>query len=320
MITRLIDSLIAIVSPARALDRIAARATLDQINAFCGTNGGYDAGKINRLTPSRPNLHENAISRGQIDLLSAHARDLYRNNPHARKIVRQIETKTIGKGLRPQSTATNEDGTAHVKFRRRALQVWNRWTAQSDIRGLPGRGGQNFTDQCKAALRSAARTGNLLYQTKPVSFAEARDRGLFLPLVLQLIDGDRLDEAMMSSGENRVYRGVEVDQAGRAVAYHVLPHHPSDPQAVSTDRLSTRLTVRECGHLFVAEDVDQLIGASWFAAALNPLRDVGDYTYNELKAAAMSACRSEKPNTQSGSSARMASILALRKALTRGFS
>jgi hypothetical protein len=34
----------------------------------------------------------------------------------------------------------------------------------------------------------------------------------------------------------------------------------------------------------------------------------------------MSACRSEKPNTQSGSSARMASIFALRKALTRGFS
>ena len=36
--------------------------------------------------------------------------------------------------------------------------------------------------------------------------------------------------------------------------------------------------------------------------------------------AAMSACRSEKPNTQSGSSARILSIFALRKALTRGFS
>jgi hypothetical protein len=36
--------------------------------------------------------------------------------------------------------------------------------------------------------------------------------------------------------------------------------------------------------------------------------------------AAMSACRSEKPNTQSGFSARILSIFADRKALTFGFS
>jgi len=39
-----------------------------------------------------------------------------------------------------------------------------------------------------------------------------------------------------------------------------------------------------------------------------------------ISAEAMSACRSEKPNTQSGSSARILSILALKNALTRGFS
>jgi len=39
-----------------------------------------------------------------------------------------------------------------------------------------------------------------------------------------------------------------------------------------------------------------------------------------ISADAISACRSENPKTQSGSSSRILSILALRKALTRGFS
>jgi hypothetical protein len=39
-----------------------------------------------------------------------------------------------------------------------------------------------------------------------------------------------------------------------------------------------------------------------------------------ISSLAMSACRSEKPNTQSGRSARILSIFALRKALTLGFS
>ena len=39
-----------------------------------------------------------------------------------------------------------------------------------------------------------------------------------------------------------------------------------------------------------------------------------------IKAAAMSACRSEKPNTQSGLKSRILSIFALRNALTFGFS
>ena len=39
-----------------------------------------------------------------------------------------------------------------------------------------------------------------------------------------------------------------------------------------------------------------------------------------ISSAAMSACRSEKPNTQSGRSARILSIFAFRKALTLGFS
>ena len=39
-----------------------------------------------------------------------------------------------------------------------------------------------------------------------------------------------------------------------------------------------------------------------------------------INSAAMSACRSEKPNTQSGFSATMDSIRAFRKALTLGFS
>ena len=66
------------------------------------------------------------------------------------------------------------------------------------------------------------------------------------------------------------------------------------------------------------------IAATWYiiekiSAMLRWLNTV-TCTPLRISSAAMSACRSEKPNTQSGWSSRILSILALRKALTRGFS
>ena len=279
------------LSPVRAVQRLQARSMLDTINSMTGGQAGYDAGKLNRFTSAlnRQKINENAVPLAQLDMLQARSWDLFRNNSSAKKIVRQIESKVIGKGMGLESLATKADGTPHLEFRKRAKLLWSELQKCFDYRGLPGKGGQTFNDLAKTALRATILSGNSLNRVRPLSPAKQAARKLPIPLTLQLIDAQRLDTKVFEHGGNEVYRGVEMNADGVRLAYHVLPFHPSDPRnRYNAD--SQRLTVDEINHAFVSDDVDQILGVPWFSAAIDPLRDTGDYQYNELKAAAMGAC------------------------------
>lgn len=295
MFSRVIDSVVAAISPQKGLDRVSARASLEAIDKLMGgSTSGYDAAKLNRLLKLVPNQNENAIDFGQLDRLEARSRDLWRNNASARKVVRQIQVKTLGKGMRPLSQATTGDGKPHFKFRSRARDIWSQFVCQSDSRGKPGRGGDHFSDQGNNGLAAIVRNGNLLSRTKMLSRAEQRRKKLLLPLQVQLIDAGRLDQSLTEHEGREVFRGIELNDDGVPAAYHVLPYHPSDPRGhrFGTNSLSdsVRFKTDELLHVFVSEDIDQLLGVSWFAPALSHTRDAGDYEYAELKAAAMGAC------------------------------
>ena len=262
------------------------RSTLNSIKNLLGGLSGYDSGKADRLTKLFQNINENSIDSGQLQNLEANAKDLWRNNPHARKIVRQIQTKTVGTGMRPIPQALNADKTAFVSFRKRAKEVWSQFICQSDSRGKPGKGGQHFNDQSKAALAAVVRSGNVLHRIRNLNRAEQRRRGAILPVTVQLIDADRLDGTISQYEENEVFRGIELN-SGLVSAYHLLDKHPSE-KFVKTE--STRIPSSEIGHVFVGDDIDQYFGVSWFAPILGSSRDVSDYTYNELKAAVLSSC------------------------------
>lgn len=305
MLTRLFDRFVAALSPQRGLERLAARASLEAIDKLMGgSTFGYDGAKLNRLLRLMPNQNENAIDFGQLDRMEARARDLWRNNASARKVVRQIQVKALGKGMRPISQATDAAGKPHFEFRRRALAVWNRFVCESDSRGKPGRGGDHFADQAKNAIAAVVRNGNILTRTKLLSPDQQRRKGLTLPLQVQLVDAGRLDHSLIEHNGRDVQRGIELDEDGTPAAYHVLPYHSSDPRGLRGPvprHEPKRFTVDELLHAFVSEDIDQLLGVSWFAPALASARDAGDYEYAELKAAAMGACVVASVKRQPGS-------------------
>jgi len=266
------------------------RASLDSIEKLMGSSvNGYEAAKVSILNKLFANQNENAIPASTLDNLSSNAFDLWRNNPNARKIVRQLQTKVIGTGMRPIPQAVDGDGKPFGDFRKKCQTVWQRFIERSDIRGLPGQGGDHFTDQAKTALASVIRQGNSLNRLRTLSRQQMQRRGGVVPLACQLIDADRLDESLDSYGNNAVWKGVEVSEAtGEVVAYHLRDYHRADWRNHSTD--SKRVPVNQIGHVFVTDDVDQCVGVSWFAPVLDPARDVSDYTYNELKAAVMASC------------------------------
>ena len=292
-----LDKLIAYFSPRSGLARLAARATMQQIEALTGGNAGYNAGKVNRLTHGRfgSNINENAVPREQVDRLRWQSWDLWRNNPHARKIVRTLEAKVVGVGLHLQSQAMRADGTAHVEFRERAKLVYEAACKTIDTLGLPGRGGQSMCGLQKQALRSVVLSGELLYQPRLLTIQEARERGATVPIELRMIHAARLVGTMFVTGAgvapgNRVFRGIEVTPAGRRAAYWLLNTHPSEAFLTGSDYEAHRIPADQIGHLYVAEDVDQLRGVPWFAAAIMQMGATGDYQFNELKASALASC------------------------------
>ena len=283
----LLDRAISVVAPQWCLNRtesriklLHARATMKQITDLMGGPSGYKAGQLSRLNGHKSDLNENSIPRGQIRNLRATSWDLYRNNASARKIVRQIVAKLVGKELRPNSLAKLENGEPFVEFSRRVTELWPLFANCADLRGKPGRGGRSFTDMVRLGVVHMVLSGECLMRKVPIDKPAQAKRGLDIPLLLQLVDASRLDE-------NEGQHGITFVGAQRT-AYHILKGSPRDSSSLETE--SVRVDAQEILHLYVEDDVDQLRGVPWFGPALMDLRDVGDYKFTELQAAAAQAC------------------------------
>lgn len=291
MIAERIDNLIGLFSPATQLRRVHCRQLTEQlkvVNAdhqamrkMLGTSGGYQAGQTNRLTRRiQSSAHENDLPREQINTLRTRSWNLYRNNPQARKIIRTLAAKVIGRGLSPQPQATRDDGSPFVEFRRRAREIWNEVGKELDFRGRPGRGGQSLVTLHKTALRQIILSGGILVRFRGLSRRQQRARNLLMPLQVQLIHTDRLDESVYD-GKTKFY-GLEVDQDGRPLTYHLLEGGDSTR--------SIPVPADEMTHLFAEEDVDQLLGTPWLGAALLTMDDRREYEASELTAAHFGSC------------------------------
>lgn len=287
MFGRLLDSLIGQVSPTWGMKRMLARATMSQISAMGGGGGqgGYASAKNNRFTKLRSKSHrnENSQPRGDINWLRAQSWELWRLNPQARKICRKLKTSVIGRGMRPMPTAALPTGEPHSQFRMAAKKLWERKGSTLDYLGKPGEGGQTITGLAHTALQSVILSGEVL----------VRRRNTDSGLRIQLISPDRLSEQLPADelGEgNLLFAGIELTPEDKRAAYHLMKFQAADPRLQLLQQNISRVPVNELSHIYVTEDVDQLRGVPWFAAALGKMQDVGDYEYNELKAAAVAAC------------------------------
>lgn len=295
MIGEAIDKLAGLISPAWGLQRMAARATMAQIQSFSGgTQGGYSSGKLNRLNKGRvgSSANENAIPAQEVQYIRWQSWSLFRDNPWAKKVVRSIISKVVGRGLTPNSQANHADGTPFTEFRQRAQELWAAMERVADFRGIPGRGGLCLSQMQRLLLQSVILSGDALLQFRPLDAKEQAARNAPIPLSLLIVDSSRLLEQSTFGSEldngNQLFRGIELDQQFRRVAYH-LQQYPIGYITPLPDE-TVRVPVDEMLHLFVEDDIDQMRGVPWFASAIMQMRDTGDYQYNELKASAMAAC------------------------------
>lgn len=288
MIGELYDSLVAIFSPQRGLERAIARSSLNRLRTF-------NAGKINRTTKSwdaRPQSGDTQ-DLGELRNMRARAWDLWRNNQHVRKAGRATVAQVIGCGMIPQSQAKKPSGDSYVEFRKQAKVLWSAFHDEASYLGRPGYGGLTLTGLACQSFLETMWAGEIFVRFRELTDQEWAQDKRTLPFAIELIESERVpDETAylrpsIQTG-NYIYRGIEYDANGKRVAYHVYSQHPQDPRGLAPK--TERILADQILHIYTPDRPSSTRGYSWLSSAMLNIRDIGDYQFNEMTASLISSC------------------------------
>jgi lambda family phage portal protein len=293
----IIDKAIAIVSPEKAVKRHVAREYLRILDTGYSEGGAsYHKKSMKGYTAVSSNPKEDIDM--NLRTLRNRSRDMYMNAPLGTSALRTTRTNVIGCGLKLKARIdadflgmSEEDADKWEKNTEREFALW----AESkfcDALKL-----NDFYDQQQIALLGWLMNGEsivLIKYDEPSSYMP-------YGLRLHLVESDRLStpnlsilnnsvEAINPKTKNKIISGIELDNNGAIVAYHISNNYP---QAImDTDMLKwERIEAygEDTGepnvlHIFEAERAEQRRGVPILAPVIEPLKQLTRYTEAELMA------------------------------------
>lgn len=227
----------------------------------------------------------NQETRFEASVLRGRARELARNNPNAKRFLRLLEQNVVGpKGIRLESqvllkTGKNA-GMPDVVANDAIEGAWRDWGRKGNC-DVTRR--HTWTSFCQLVVATIARDGEAFVRMID-GFPNAYG------FAVQLLDADQVDPTFTVAGgpgQNRVEQGVELDQWGGAVAFHVWSQHPAD----GTQKVRERLAAKDILHLYRVEREGQARGITWFAPVTIAMRMLDGYSEAELVAARTAAAK-----------------------------
>ena len=264
MLTRIVDGAVGIFSPAWALQRQAHRRALSYV---AGENA--PRGKDWRASRKGPN----AELRNALANLRTRSREMIRDNAMANRMLSIRVAHEIGYGITPRSTTGDE------ALDKRVMAVWDGFVARSDLHGR-----LNYYAQQMQMARCRGEAGEVLMRIIRLTPQEARRLGLAVPLQLEVLEPDLLDDATPLTGATevlRVHAGIEYDRSGRPVAYRLLRDHPGEGMAplVTGAVRYDRVPATDMIHLFRAHQQrpNQARGVPDLAPVLMRMRRLEEY-------------------------------------------
>ncbi|OAI73579.1 portal protein, partial [Ralstonia solanacearum] len=215
--------------------------------------------------------------------LRIRSRDLVRRNAWAQAGIEAFVANAVGTGIKPQSLSGDDAFKADLQA------LWRDWTAEADAAGQT-----DFYGLQALACRAMLEGGECLIRLRP----RREDDGLSVPLQLQLLEAEHLPMTLnvdLPSG-TVVRSGIEFDNLGRRVAYHLYRSHPDDgrlaPMSGQGGLDTVRVDASEIIHLYRVLRPGQIRGEPWLSRALVKLNELDQYDDAELvrkKTAAMFA-------------------------------
>lgn len=238
--------------------------------------------------------------------LRQRARMLYMAAPVATSAINTNRTKVIGTGLTLKATVDRDvlgispeaakewQHTAEAEFR-----LWGGKKQNCDALGL-----NNFESLQQLALKSWLLSGDVFVLVKRYPATPLNP----YTLRLHIVEADRVCtpseyggytaggfiEGKIPEGKpgagHKVYDGVEVDESGRVVAYHISNIYPGQLSAEVQKWHRIEVYGKKTGlpnilHIMDSERPDQYRGVPYLAQVIEPLLQLRRYTESELMAA-----------------------------------
>jgi lambda family phage portal protein len=208
-------------------------------------------------------------------IVRARARALVRDNPYASGFLNEIVNNVVGPdGILLEAHVANTDGKKQKTTNRAIEQAWLRWSRPKNACADRS---SSWRDLQGLAVRTIAMDGECFFRKIPYF----RNEHAF---ALQFIDADQIDEfynRAPSTGQPEIRMGIEIDEYGAPLFYHVWSRQLSD----MGPRVRLKVPADEIIHLYVKYRGQQTRGISWFAPALLNLKMLDGYTEAELVAA-----------------------------------
>lgn len=229
-----LDRTIAAVSPERGLARARARVMTDRVVRAYEAGKPMPRGREWAASAKGPNAELGSALR----YLRRRSREVVRDGSYGARAVGIRVNHEIGYGITPRP------GTGDPDLDKRVLDLWNRWGTKADLHGR-----LDIYGLQALMARTRAEAGEGLMRMVRLSAAEARRDGIPVPLLLEALEPDLLDDAAPIFTGSAVYGatagavplfgaydpeparvvdGIEFDIRGRRAAYRLLRQHPGE--------------------------------------------------------------------------------------------
>lgn len=203
----------------------------------------------------------NTMLKHDLAWLRERSRYLRRNNANAHKAIEVVTNNVIGKGIMTEISGPQA---------KRAKDLWKAW-AESTACDFDGR--HDLSGLQKMMMDAIQESGEVLVRRRVVSDE--------MPVKYQILESDFLatnrQEGLISNG-NTVIQGIEFDDLGRRVAYHLYETHPGSTTYTGLSTLKVnRIPADEIYHLYRQERPGQARGVPWATPCMIKMKDLDDF-------------------------------------------
>lgn len=295
----LLDRVISYIDPVRGVKRRRARYLNNITSSYIG------ASTLRRQTKSWMTTSGDADADTILDLfqLRMRSRDLVRNCPLATGAINTVTTNVVGSGLKLKCRVDRQylgisDDDASI-WERNTEREFNLWAESQDsdaARSLDFYGHQGL------AFRQVLENGDIFY----LMLRFNRDNDNPYTLKIQAIEADRITNRNFQINSTKLAGGVEKDDYGAPVAYHILKQHPgailpTNPYEWDiVPAYGEKTGIKNVIHLYSILRPNQSRGVPYLAPVIEPLKQLDRYTEAEIMAAVVNGMLTVFIETEGG--------------------
>ncbi|CAM4111490.1 phage portal protein [Mesobacillus thioparans] len=284
------DRLIGYFNPNAALKRSIARTKIDILNSGYGNHGASTSKKSLKGWRSKGGSVKEDIE-DNVPLLRERSRDLYAGTPLATGAIKTLRTNVVGSGLKLNAQIdyellgmTEEEADAWETKAEREFSLW------ADSIHCDAQRMNNFYELQQLVFISQLMSGDVFALLPYIPRVN-----MPYDIRVQLIEADRVcNPGKVYQEKDKIVNGVEINQSGEVVAYHIANIHPlannyfDKKKWVRVQKFGPKTGRPNILHLMEMERPEQRRGVPILAPVIESLKQLGRYTEAELMAAVVS--------------------------------